>query len=657
MIDAAAIQNACDAMLKRQTDHPVWPKLEVHVEEGGDIVAKLNGREVERFGAAKMGRVGEMFDSREKAIKLEREDPYNYGYEPPFWGELDWFIARMRADYPGEVVEVCIFGGNRAGKTDYCAKRMIEVMDMNPNWLMWNFHTDQKSSRAVQQERVWGYMPLHRKPAEGKVKKNVRARMNYNAQSGFTENGFALDNGSRCEFKFYSGDADSLEGDQPGTVWSDERIPLEWVKAIAVRLITRASQTGGLCEDLKAAIAKHDAGDLEKIPRALRCRMWQGVHIVSFTPLDGVTPAVSRFTKGARTIKAQEGKQLPIIGEGNKVTGYEMMPRLVQQDGAPRGAAWFFNEDNRHGGGHKTMVAMAKKEQWGDDEKKIKLYGFTEKTVSALFTRFNTNIHVRQITELPKDGTWYHIVDPCNGRNWCMGWFKVDQTNAGWLRYEWPPVNDYVPTVGTPGEWVQDSAGKRMDGDKGPAQEPFGWGCERYAEEIARVEEMLFRAENPQMTDEQCEGRRIEIFLRVMDSRYGVQPNATQTGTISIIELMEEHDLFFEPSGTSIVAEGEVKTRVSEGYHLINSALDYDETLARRDEETGILIPDPAQAPHLYICANCLNARWVLENFTGLDGQGGAGKDVADILRYFTMLQPVYVSAAAEWGIGGSGGY
>lgn len=614
-----------------------------------EIVVRLAGKVVREFPPEEIGELVAMYEARAKSIQLEASDPYHHGYEPEFWGELDWFVARLRAEHPGEVVEICIQGGNRAGKTDYCAKRMCEVIDLNENGLIWCFHTDQKSSRAVQQERMWTYMPLHHKPAEGKAKKGLKQRMNYNAQSGFTENGFALSNGTRCEYKFYSGNAQSLEGDQPSTCWSDEEIPLDWMKAIAVRLLTRAGQTRALCDQLGAAIAKHEAGELATLPKVLRARMWQGVHLISFTPISGLTAAVARFTKGAATVRAEPAPQLPIIGRGGRLKGYEMMPRLTRQPGEARGAAYIWNSDNKHGGNHEGMVAMAAKDKWSLETKQIKLYGYTEKTVSATYPKFSPDIHVRPAHELPGEGTWYHVVDPCNGRNWFMGWFLVDPRGNAWAAYEWPPAADYVPGVGVPGMWVIDSEGKRLDGDKGPAQDPFGWGTQRYAEEIARVEAEIFAMQHGTEFEEL---RRIDVFLRIMDSRYGASPNATSGGTVTIMELMEELGLEFEPSGQSIVAEGEVKSRVNEGRQMVANMLDYNEELAKPDAN-GVLVPDPSQAPRLYVLEHCHNFRWVFENYTGLDGQSGAGKDPDDVLRYFAICEPGYYPPMS---MGGSGG-
>lgn len=681
------------ALLTRQEPHPVFPRLEVVFNSEDDIhhVTVSIGKELRRHVTG--DEVLRMFTARRKMIHLEKADPYNHGYEPPMWAVVDWLIVQLRVEHPGEVIEVVILGGNRAGKTDYAAKRMCEVLDVNP-WLLWAFHTDQSSSRAVQQDRFWKYLPNDLKPDSGKTRKGLNQRMNYNVVTGFTENCFSLPHGARCIFKFYSGDAKALEGDQPAVVWSDERIPLAWIEAIAIRLATRAGQTHAIAAQLKplwearqrevltqsprggsiGGTENEGGGGGTILPKVMRSQMWQGVHLVTFTPLDGLTPAVAQFIKKAHTVISQPARQLPLIGAGNAVIGHEHMPRLKRRPGAPVAAAWFWNEDNKHGGNHEGLVKMARSNRWTEKDKKIKFYGYTEKAMASLFAKFDIDVHVKPAHELPREGTWYHIVDPCNGRNWFMIWVLVAPDNTAWVAYEWPPVREYVEGHGVLGEWVVDSKGKRMDGDPGPAQETMSWGCERYRDEIYRIEGKLWRMQHP---DEDAETRRggegetrrggegetrrggdaeTRIFVqrRIMDSRYGNTANATSHGaTKTIMDMMAELKMRFHKSGQTIAAEGEKKSSVSEGIQAINDLLDYNADLAKRSEvladgSGGRLVPDPAQAPKMYVLEHCENLIWCGENYTGLDGEHGAGKDPVDVWRYFAILGARYIPPRDE---------
>jgi len=98
----------------------------------------------------------------------------------------------------------------------------------------------------------------------------------------------------------------------------------------------------------------------------------------------------------AKPIKEEAAPQLPVYGKGNRIEAHERMPRLsvcIGADGAePRGCAYFWNSDNKHGGNHEGMVAMAAKDKWSLETKQIKLYGYTEKTVSATYPKFSPDM-------------------------------------------------------------------------------------------------------------------------------------------------------------------------------------------------------------------------------------------------------------------------
>ena len=57
---------------------------------------------------------------REDKIVAEKCDPYRHGYEPEHWKTSDKLLIKHR--------ELLINGGNRAGKTEYAAKRAINLL-------------------------------------------------------------------------------------------------------------------------------------------------------------------------------------------------------------------------------------------------------------------------------------------------------------------------------------------------------------------------------------------------------------------------------------------------------------------------------------------------------------------------------------------------
>ena len=57
---------------------------------------------------------------REEAIELETDDPYRYGWEPDYWRRADRELESHE--------EILIMGGNRSGKSEMAAKRVVECL-------------------------------------------------------------------------------------------------------------------------------------------------------------------------------------------------------------------------------------------------------------------------------------------------------------------------------------------------------------------------------------------------------------------------------------------------------------------------------------------------------------------------------------------------
>jgi hypothetical protein len=236
----------------------------------------------------------------------------------------------------------------------------------------------------------------------------------------------------------------------------------------------------------------------------------------------------------------------------------------------------------------------------------MRAYGLPTKTQSGAFPRFNPEAHLVDDDQIPEEGTNYHIVDPSNGKNWVMIWVRVAKDGKCYVYREWPSQLRAVRGIGHMGEWAV--AGKNVDGEKGPAQDPLGFSLGRYKEEIEELEK-----------DE-------EITCRIMDSRFGSSPTPTKSGVTTLIDQMGDLGLFFEPSSG---------VRIEEGVALINDLLDYNE-----DQEIS-----PINCPRLYVHKDCMNLRFSLAVWTGIDKLHGASKDFIDTLRYFCLAGPTYMNA------------
>jgi hypothetical protein len=165
---------------------------------------------------------------------------------------------------------------------------------------------------------------------------------------------------------------------------------------------------------------------------------------------------------------------------------------------------------------------------------------------------------------------------------------------------EWPCEGSYIPGVGDPGPWAE-ADGRKADGRAGSGQTSYGWGLERYALEIKRLE-----------TRE--DGETEEVICRWMDSRFGNTPNLKADAATTVIEECASLELAFAPAPLD---------PIEEGVSLINSLLDHDEGSGKE--------------ARLYISAQCKAVIFALKVWTGKDDKLGACKDPIDCLRYMAL--------------------
>ena len=99
---------------------------------------------------------------RQEKVRLRKEDPFRHGFEPAIWHVADDLLCKgckvVLIDpvdgTPREILggsEVYLSGGNRASKTDYAAKRLVQKLYAKPWQRTWCFHTTGPSSIAMQQ--------------------------------------------------------------------------------------------------------------------------------------------------------------------------------------------------------------------------------------------------------------------------------------------------------------------------------------------------------------------------------------------------------------------------------------------------------------------------------------------------------------------------
>jgi hypothetical protein len=167
------------------------------------------------------------------------------------------------------------------------------------------------------------------------------------------------------------------------------------------------------------------------------------------------------------------------------------------------------------------------------------------------------------------------------------------------------------------GEWAR-ADNVKSDGRAGVAQTSFGWGIQRYVDEIGELEKL------------ECvgsDGERQEVVQgRWIDSVYANLPTQTRAdGGTTLLEELLSIGFGVGPA---------MREHVDEGVSLINDLLDYE-----RGEEGEVVV-----APKLYFSESCVNTIFGLRVWTGKDGRGGASKDPIDCLRYMACARLVAYS-------------
>ncbi|MBG7607373.1 MAG: hypothetical protein IZT59_05010, partial [Verrucomicrobia bacterium] len=214
----------------------------------------------------------ELHRMHEDAVANADADPLNFGVSLKGWVYADEMLEKYDT--------LMIFGGNRSSKTEYGARSVVKAALENPKSIIVCFAQDADASIRTQQSAVYRYLP-----PEFKVKtKGVLEYLNYTVKNGFTGQSFILPNGSQVLFHTYSqfiANRSKFEGLELGSkspewhnigLWPDEYL-----------------EDGDLIRTMRFRLATRDAKMM-----------------LTFTPIDGYTPFVAEFLKGAETRKTRK---------------------------------------------------------------------------------------------------------------------------------------------------------------------------------------------------------------------------------------------------------------------------------------------------------------------------------------------------------------
>lgn len=544
------------------TPHPVW---KIPTQEQWAGLLQAHGPDT---AAAKLR---ELWEKREKQIKLEDTDPLRFGYEPETFKK-----ARELLEIYDELY---LLGGNREGKTMFAIKYAVGELVAKPEQLWAFFHSSEKSSIRQQQNKVYAMLPPEWRDV-GKVGTEVYVK--YTKQNGFSGEQFILPNKSAGMFFNYKQDPDVLEGYELDGVYFDELVPLEFVETMAFR-----------------------------VGQGRRLRL-----IVGFTPKNGYTPTVARAVAGARVVETRPALLLNQTTRHAKDCPSGHLPYLMTKG---KTAALFFHIGMNPFGASKEVTEKLD----GKPVKTIKerAYGWAEKLMASAFPKYG---EVHRITRkafdeiVKKGGTRYCVADPGGTKNWFIKWYFVTPQNWVIVYREWPDFQRY-------GEWaLPPEKIEKMDWRPGQAQRlDAGSGMVEYRRRILESEGWWWNDK-----ERKWDGARAEkIQLRLIDPRMGGQGTPGQEEGTSIIDLMAEPVL--DKDGNLLAPamhwEEAPDSHIQETVQLMQDAMDYD-----MEVPVSVL-----NQPRWFVVDDLLQSDLAYREFTGLGSQKDALKDIIDPDRYF----------------------
>ena len=496
--------------------------------------------------------LGELHRAHEGRIQASQADPLRYGFDLAGWERIQEGLSKYN--------ECLTLGGNRSGKTTVCAKILMKAVTENTDGHVVCFSQNADTSIKVQQAAVWEMMPKEFR----KKTKGIEGYINYSMQNGFTGSSFIFpDTRTRVDFKTYtqfSNNQTILEGfefgfSKPGGLnlgaWLDEYLgDAALVNTLRFRLATRNSKL-----------------------------------LIGFTPIDGFTPFISEYLKGAETLETREAELL----------NYKQVP--VKQYSPDRDASVvYLHSDENPFGGYERIAKDLKGRSTEDIM--VRAYGIPVKSMTSLLPLFSTEVNVlgdkpnkygMKMPKIDKDFTVYQVVDPAGARNYSAIWAAVNEDEDIYILRDWPDRATY-------GEWA-------LFGDPkwkyGPASKKIGLDVRGYVELFEEIEDEM----------------GIKVMERIGDSRYFARENENNT---DLFASFEDYGMVFLPSDGKTEDIG--ITAVDEWF-TYNPNYDIDD----------------ANRPRCFIHEDCENLIDSLINYNSNGKMDEALKDFFDLIRYLRM--------------------
>ena len=166
------------------------------------------------------------FNRREELIRKAKADPLTFGFEPAFEfpevaGGSVASAQRRPTVKPFEEADrllneecdiLAIFGGNRAMKSYYAAKRLAECIRLFPGAVFAAMAEKEATSVAQQQQLLWHFLQPHYGHLNDKRDPRKVFKINYSPAGGFTEGKAVFPNRSELYLLTYKQTATDYEG-------------------------------------------------------------------------------------------------------------------------------------------------------------------------------------------------------------------------------------------------------------------------------------------------------------------------------------------------------------------------------------------------------------------------------------------------------------
>lgn len=447
----------------------VVPDFGVRWVDAGAVVAKMKEE------GADEEELREYLEVVEDLEAKQQEDLTRYGWRLDSW-------ERVMANWGKKSLHV-VLGGNRATKTHFMARLVVDLAQKVEEAEIYCFHTSERRSIDDQQRFVWEALPAKYREI-GRVRgKNYN--LQYSQANGFVGSKLILPpregseekRGSAIYFynyNQYKQDDRMSEGWKAHLIWGDEEMPVDLYATLLSRLTD-----------------------------------YRGRMVLTFTTVAGWTPLIARILGRVRTVEERWAQ-------------YVQMRLPVMQESFSQwdcNVYYFWTEDNPF-----VPVEDLVKKMRGRPlgERLARLYGVPQKSAMTVFPKFgdwNVVPHMKlpwlreggQGAEYPC--TRYMVVDGAGARNWFMLWVAVDAAEVWWVYREWPDVAGV-------GEWIL--PGPKPGGAKGPGQRSLGLGTQEYVEVVRKLE-----------------GGE-EIFERYIDPRFAGTEKQLKEGTTTPAEELSE---------------------------------------------------------------------------------------------------------------------